>query len=155
MTKIVKKYSEPGEWEVEIPFEEVGSEKEWIGIIDARKAGEYKLKVTANHKVLGTKGRITVRAVVGERAHVDIKGVVKIGKEAQRTDSFLELRALMLDKTARAIADPELEIEANNVKASHAASVGQLDPEQMLYLTSRGLNKEQARDQIAKGWLEV
>ena len=61
----------------------------------------------------------------------------------------------MLDQTSRAIAEPELEIEANEVKASHAASIGQLDYEQMLYLTSKGLNITQATDQIVNGWLTV
>lgn len=155
MTKIIKKYSEPGEWEVVMPLSKVGDDKEWVGIIDARQPGEYKLRVVANHTALNTKGRITVKAVVGAKTHVDIRGMIKIGKVAQRTDSFLELRVLMLDPTATAIAEPELEIEANDVKASHAASVGRLDPEQMLYLTSRGLNITQATGQIVNGWLTV
>ncbi len=155
MTRIVKKYIEPGEWVVEIPLNKSGDDKEWVGIIDARTPGHYKLRVVTNHKALNTKGRITVKAVVGARANVDIRGVIKILSEAQRTDSFLELRVLMLDAKATAIAEPELEIEANDVRASHAASIGQLDSEQMLYLSSRGLNTKEATDQIVNGWFSV
>ncbi len=155
MKKIIKKYDQPGKWEVVIPFEKMGEEIVWVGIIDAREPGEYELRVVADHSVAGTKGRITVRAVVGAGAHVKITGMIKIRKEAQETDDFLELRVLTLDKTARAVAEPELEIEANNVKASHAASVGQVNEEQILYLMSRGLSADAAKEEIVKGWLGV
>ena len=155
MIKIVKKYDRPGKWEVVVPFEKTGEEKAWVGIVDAREPGEYELRVVAEHSVAGTKGRITVRAVVSAGAHVKIKGIIKIRKEAQETDDFLELRVLMLDKTARAVAEPELEIEANNIKASHAASIGQVDQEQILYLMSRGLSKEVAQKEIVRGFLQV
>lgn len=155
MSKIVKRYNKPGRWEVVIPFNKVGEEVSWLGIVDGREAGEYELRVVADHRVAQTKGRITARAVVGAGANVKITGMIKIRKEAQETDDFLELRVLTLDKTARAVAEPELEIEANNVKASHAASVGQVDKEQILYLMSRGLNLDLAKEEIVKGWLGV
>ena len=155
MSNFVKRYDKPGKWEVVIPFEKAGESIEWIGIVDAREPGEYELRVVADHTVVGTKGRITVRAVAGAGAHVKIMGMIKIGKEAQGTDDYLELRVLTLDKTSRAIAEPELEIEANNVKASHGASVGPVDIEQVLYLKSRGLGEDQAIEQIVNGWLGV
>lgn len=155
MTQSVSRYSEPGKWEVLIPFEKVGEERNWLGIVDARQPGEYELRVTADHMVAQTTGRITIRAVVGAGARVILKGMIKIRKDAQQTDDFLELRALTLDKTARAIADPELEIEANNVKASHSASVGQVDEDQILYLMSRGLSRVLAQTEIVNGWLGV
>ncbi|MFZ2200047.1 MAG: SufD family Fe-S cluster assembly protein [Microgenomates group bacterium] len=153
MKKILKRYDKPGKWEVVIPFNKTGEEREFLGIIDARQAGEYELRVSADHKAPMTKGRITVRAVAGKGAVLKIRGIIRISKEAQETDDFLELRVLTLDQSARAIADPELEIEANNVKASHAASVGPVDSEQILYLMSRGLARELAQEEIVGGWL--
>lgn len=155
MSRTIKKYNEPGKWEVVISFDKVGDEKEWVGIIDARKSGVYELRVVADHKVQGTKGKIIVRAVVGKGANVKIAGMIKIRKEAQETDNFLELRVLTIDKTARAVAEPELEIEANNVKASHAASIGQIDKDQILYLMSRGLNEREAKDELVRGFLSL
>jgi Fe-S cluster assembly protein SufD len=98
---------------------------------------------------------MTIKAVVGKGARVKIKGLVKIGKSAQETDEYLELRVLMLDKTTVATVEPELEIEANNVKAGHGASVGKVDREQLLYLMSRGISKDTAEAQIVNGWLGV
>ena len=153
--RIVKRYDQPGKWEVVIPFEKEGESIEWVGVIDGRARGEYELRVVADHRARGTKGRITVRAVAGAGVKVKIKGIIKIAKEAQETDDFLELRVLTLDKTAQAVAEPELEIEANNVKASHAASVGQVDSEQILYLMSRGLGEKRAKDEIVRGFLMI
>lgn len=155
MKNVLQQYNHPGKWEVEIPLDKVGEETNWVGMVDAREAGEYKLQVVSNHKVMGTKGKITVKAVVGEGAIVNIKGVIKIAKEAQETDAFLEIRVLLLDPTAYATADPELEIEANNVRASHAASIGQIDPEQVMYLMSRGLSLEESKSTIVNGFLGV
>lgn len=154
--KIIKKYyNQPGEWEVILPFDQEGVEQEFLGVIDGRAAGKYVLTVVAQHNVPRTRGRITVRAVCGAKATIQIKGIIRIGRSAQETDDFLELRVLTLDPTSQAVAEPELEIEANNVKASHAASVGPIDSLQMMYLKSRGLSREEAQDQILSGWLEV
>lgn len=155
MKRAVRKYDEPGLWEETLSFEQVGDSKEWIGVLDARSPGEYQLTIIADHLVELTQGKITIRAVVGKGANVMIKGVIRIRKGAQKTDNYLELRVLMLDKTSRAIAIPELEIEANDVKASHGASVGRIDKSQILYLASRGLSEMRAQEEIVNGWLKV
>lgn len=152
MKKVIK-ISKPGVNSFVITFDKEGQEIELLGIVDARQKGEYELTIIAEHRMPLTRGRVTVRVVVGAEARVKIKGLIKITKNAQQTDDFLELRALTLDKNASVTLDPELEIEANNVKASHAASVGPIDPEQTLYLMSRGLNRSEAERQIVEGWL--
>ncbi len=155
MKSVVKKFNKPGHCEIVIPFDKEGMEQEWTGIVDARAPGEYSLTVIAEHSVAKTRGRVTIRAVCGENSVVKLKGIIRIEKDAQETDDFLELRVLTLGAKARATGDPELEIEANNVKASHAASVGPVDSDQMLYLRSRGLSKDIAEEQIIRGWLGV
>lgn len=153
MNKITEKYNQPGEYKVEILFDLVGEQKEWLGIVDARQAGNYVLEVAALHKAKETGGRITIRAVVGKGATLTVTGLIKIEKQAQNIDDFLEIRILLIDPTARATAEPRLEIEADEVKASHAASVGKIDEEQVLYLMSRGMSEEQAKSEIVDGFL--
>lgn len=155
MKKISKRYDKPGKWEVVIPFAKKGEEKEWKGVIDARHAGEYELRVRAEHVVGQTKGKIIVRAVAGKDTVLKIFGMIKIYKKAQETEDFLELRVLTLDQTAKVVVLPELEIEANNVKASHAASVGMVDQDQLRYLRSRGLREKEAQEKLIEGWLGV
>ena len=155
MKKTIQRYSQPGKWEVVIPFEKSGEEKEWVGVIRATEPGLYELKVTAEHAVPGTTGRITVKAVAAARAVVNVVGMIKIAKEAQQTDDFLELRVLTLDPTAKATAEPKLEILADEVKASHAASVGPVDPEQVVYFMSRGVDETRAKEEIVEGFLRI
>jgi Fe-S cluster assembly protein SufD len=155
MKRKVLNYVKPGKWEVVIPFDKEGKELEWVGIVDGREPGEYNLTVVSEHTAPHTKCRVTIRAVCGEESVVNLKGIIRIGKEAQVTNDFLELRVLTLGPTSRATASPELEILANNVKASHAASIGRVDAEQVLYLESRGLSKEVAEEQIVLGFLGV
>ena len=83
-----------------------------------------------------------------------LKGKILIEKDAIGAEAFLRFKVLLLGENARAEVDPELEISCNQVKASHAASVGQIDEEQLFYLMSRGLNKKDAVKLIVKAFLE-
>jgi len=79
--------------------------------------------------------------------------MIKINKDAQGVDDFLEMRALMWGKSSVALAEPQLEIEANQVKASHAAAVGRMDEEQLFYLQSRGMKRKKAEKMIVDGFM--
>ncbi|MEI6690930.1 MAG: SufD family Fe-S cluster assembly protein [bacterium] len=151
--KTTQKFNQPEKYEITIPFSVVGESKEWVGVVDARKPGEYEIRVVADHRVKETGGKVTIRAVAGKDANVKLYGLIKIRKEAQQTNDFLELRVLTLDPMASGVVEPVLEIEANDVVASHAASVGPVNEEQVLYLMSRGLSRPQAEEEIVEGFL--
>lgn len=155
MTKIVKKYDKPGIYEERISYSKSGEHKDFFAIMRAEEKGEYKLDVRAVHTMRNTGGRVVVRAIAKRGAFITLSGVIKIVKSAQITDNFLELRVLLLDDESRATVDPQLEIEANEVKAGHAASVSKIDREQILYLMSRGVSREEAESQIVEGWLSL
>ena len=70
------------------------------------------------------------------------------------TEAFLRQNILLLGEDAKATAVPELEIETDDVKASHAATVGQIDKEQLFYLTSRGISQGVATKMIVEAFLE-
>ena len=69
------------------------------------------------------------------------KGRIRIPKHAQETDSDQLCRSIMLSDKARVIAMPTLEITADNVVCSHGASVADLDPNSLFYITSRGISR--------------
>ena len=83
----------------------------------------------------------------------DIRGKIIVEKKAQQTEAFLKEVILLVSAGARATAVPDLEIEANDVHCSHAAAVSKINPEQLYYLTSRGLSKSQSEDMIVEGFL--
>lgn len=153
MEKIIKQYNKPGEYEVNISYDLDGDDKEWLGVVRATEKGVYKLHVRAEHRARNTLGRVVVKAIASNGAVVDLTGMIKIYKGAQGTDNFLELRVLLLDSQSRATVDPKLEIEANEVKAGHAASVSRISEEELLYLMSKGLERVWAEEMIVEGWL--
>ncbi|KKS92740.1 MAG: SufBD protein [Candidatus Collierbacteria bacterium GW2011_GWB1_44_6] len=144
----------PGEIDLVVPFSTSHDEKEVLGVISAMEPGDYRVRVVADHKAPNTFGRVVIKGVAANGAHVSIDGMVKIGKEARNTDSFLEMRVLLLDKKSSAVAEPKLEIENNDVKASHAATVGKIDEDQLFYLSSRGVDLDEANKLIINGFLK-
>jgi Fe-S cluster assembly protein SufD len=81
--------------------------------------------------------------------------MIKVDPGAQQTDAFQESRNLLLSKRAHADAIPGLEIEANDVRCTHAATVARLDEDQLFYLQSRGLTRAEAERLLVGGFLEV
>jgi FeS assembly protein SufD len=100
-----------------------------------------------------TTSRVLVKGALRDRARAVFQGNVRIEKNAQETDSFLSDHVLLLNPGARADSIPALEIEANQVRASHSASIGQIDEEQVFYLMSRGLDESDAKKTIVSGFL--
>ena len=80
--------------------------------------------------------------------------MIRILEEATKSNSYLSGRSILLDPDAKSDAIPGLEILTNDVKATHSASVAQIDEEQIFYLQSRCLTKEAAERTIIEGFLE-
>ena len=83
------------------------------------------------------------------------KGNIIVDPGAQKTDAFQESRNLLLSKRAHADAIPGLEIQANDVRCTHAAAVAQVDPEQLFYLRSHGLGDGRAKRLVIEGFLSA
>jgi Fe-S cluster assembly protein SufD len=79
--------------------------------------------------------------------------MIRVDPGAQQTDAFQESRNLLLSSAAHADAIPGLEIEADDVRCTHAAAVAQVDPEQLFYLRSRGLTQDNAKRLVIEGFL--
>lgn len=98
-------------------------------------------------------GHILQHGVILERGTLTFNGIGHIVKGAKGADAQQESRVLMLSDQARSDANPILLIDENDVTAGHAASIGQVDPEDMYYLMSRGLDKETAERLVILGFL--
>lgn len=110
--------------------------------------------INAHHLVPHTRNNVLAKGTVIDEATSVFRGLIRIEKAAQQTDSYLADHTLLLSDTALANSIPSLQIEANDVKASHGATVGQIDEEQIFYLTSRGMSREQAENLIVEGFFE-
>lgn len=98
-------------------------------------------------------GHILQHGVILERGTLTFNGIGHIIKGAKGADAQQESRVLMLSDKARSDANPILLIEENEVTAGHAASIGQVDPEDMYYLMSRGLDQATAERLVIRGFL--
>ncbi len=128
---------------------------------EARVTGAYAphgrqhvdFDTTQEHAAPHTTSDLAFRGVLTERATAVWRGNIIVDPGAQKTDAFQESRNLLISKRAHADAIPGLEIQANDVRCTHAAAVAQVDPEQLFYLRSRGLPESEARRLVIEGFL--
>ena len=115
--------------------------------------GNQSFDITSNliHVAPNTRGKVLVKSVMKDTSQSLFKGMIKIHTNAKATESYLAGHAILLDKGAKSDAIPGLEIESNEVKATHSASVAQIDEKQIFYLMSRGLSEESAEKRDSGG----
>jgi Fe-S cluster assembly protein SufD len=128
---------------------------------EARVTGAYAthgrqhldFDTTQEHAGPNTTSDLAFRGVLQGRSTAVWKGNIIVDPGAQKTDAFQESRNLLISKRAHADAIPGLEIQANDVRCTHAAAVAQVDPEQLFYLRSHGLGEEVAKRLVIEGFL--
>jgi len=98
--------------------------------------------------------RQTVKSVLSGHARGVFQGRIEVARCAQRTDGYQMNQALLLSPDAEIDIKPELEIFADDVKCSHGATIGALDPEQIFYLRSRGIPEAEAREMLIRAFLD-
>jgi len=106
------------------------------------------------HAAPNTNSDLAFRGVLAAGSTAVWRGMIKVDPGAQQTDAFQESRNLLLSTEAHADAIPGLEIEADDVRCTHAAAIAQIDKEQLFYLTSRGIGPAEAKALIIEGFLE-
>ncbi|MGC4250680.1 MAG: SufD family Fe-S cluster assembly protein [Sphingobium sp.] len=95
----------------------------------------------------------TIRSILGGHATGSYLGSINVARDAQRTDAFQSVKAMLLDRTATANAKPELEIYADDVKCAHGATVGELDKQALFYMASRGMDPATAKTLLLKAFV--
>lgn len=114
----------------------------------------FDLSSNVNHEKPSTEGKVIEKSILKDKSKSLFKGMIRIKEQASKSNSFLSGRSILLDKGAKSDAIPGLEIFTNDVKATHSASVAQIDEEQIFYLQTRCLNRKEAERIIVEGFLE-
>jgi len=130
-----------------------GAEARVTGAYATHARQHIDFDTTQEHAAANTTSDLAFRGVLGGRSSAVWKGNIIVDPGAQKTDAFQESRNLLLSKRAHADAIPGLEIQANDVRCTHAAAVAQVDPEQLFYLRSHGLGEEVAKRLVIEGFL--
>ncbi|MDH2908099.1 MAG: SufD family Fe-S cluster assembly protein [Candidatus Nitrosotalea sp.] len=123
-------------------------------VVFGNKNQSYDLASNLIHNAPSTIGRVLEKSVLKDTAKSLFKGMIRIEKDAHHAESYLSGHSILLDKGAKSDSIPGLEIFTNDVKATHSASVAQMDEEQIFYLATRCLSKSDAQKIIVEGFLE-
>ncbi len=144
--------NKPGQYR--FALEREGQELDIVGRfkLDNNDIGRWNIEII--HAAPHTKSRTNVKGVVGGHGQAFVNGTIRVLPGAAGTEAFLEERILLVSANARAEAVPNLEIKTDDVKCSHAATIGKIDEEQLFYLETRGISRTQAKAMIVDGFLK-
>lgn len=124
-------------------------------IILVKKNQNIEIETLMEFIAQNTTGNTLIKAVVMPGGNLSLKGNIRIGKNASGAQAFLRHQILLVGDNSQAISVPELEIENNDVIASHASAIGPIDQSQLFYLMSRGFSYQSAIKLIIKSFLAV
>lgn len=107
----------------------------------------HKVTITTmqHHKTAYTRSNLIIRGVVHDNAQVHYHGTIRVEKEAHGTHASQENKNMVMSSGARVISVPNLEVFAHDVRCFHGSAIGKFDKEQLLYITSRGIDEKVAQ----------
>lgn len=114
----------------------------------------FDLDTQQNHNAADTISDLLYKGALKEKSRSVWQGMIKALPGSQRIDGFQANRNLLLERTARADSIPGLEIEADDVRCTHASTVGKLDEEEIFYLMARGIPRHEATRMVVQGFFE-
>ncbi len=124
------------------------------GVFFAEGDQHFDQRTLQLHSAPDTYSNLLYKGAVKDRGHSVYQGVINAKPGAIRVDAYQMNNNLILNEGARADSLPGLEIDADDLKCSHGATIGSLDPDQLYYLRSRGLSQLDARRLIVAGFFE-
>ena len=129
-----------------------GSETKIVGAFFGNDDQHFDLDSKVWHRAEHTTADLVMRGVVDDVARSVYEGVQDVGSMAWDTSSYQRENTLMLSDESEADASPKLIINNHDTEASHSATVGQVDQEDLFYMISRGVDPKAARDMLVEGF---
>ncbi|HUF68633.1 MAG TPA: Fe-S cluster assembly protein SufD [Longimicrobiales bacterium] len=129
-----------------------GSRSDMLGLYFGRDDQHFDHETRQDHRVAHATSDLLYKGALDDRSRAIFRGMIKVYPKAQRTDAYQTNRNLILSGEAESTSLPSLEIEADDVRCSHAATVGQLDEEELFYIMSRGIPRADAERLVVFGF---
>lgn len=133
-------------------FRQEGANCELSGLYTVGDNQLTDFHLDVRHSVPACKSREQFKGILYGKGRAVFDGRVLVDRQAQRSDAHLKNDNLMLTRNAEIDTKPQLEIYADDVKCSHGTTVGQIEPEQLFYLRSRGIDSASARKILSLGF---
>ena len=131
-----------------------GCTTEIYGLEHLRGEDDVTAETHVTHSVGGGTSNQLIKFVLEDNARGRFIGDLKIAPDAQQTEAHQTNRNLVLSEKAEMRTQPQLEIYADDVKATHGASTGQLDESALFYMQQRGIDKEKARQLLVNAFMK-
>lgn len=147
-------FSSNASGEIEVFLDGDGASTENIFVFLGRKNAKNEINLNVFHNMPRTKSNTTAKGIADGKASIIFNGSIKIKKNAQKSDAYLSCDALKLSKESKTKMIPGLFIDANDVKACHAASVREIDEDELFYMKSRGIDADAAQMLSITGFFE-
>lgn len=125
-----------------------------IGLVAGRGNNKIAIHTEQIHEAPETTSNLLVKAVLFDKAEFAYDGIIRIEKNAQKSDAYQKNENLLLSGDAHVRSDPALEILANDVRCTHGSTTGKPSEDQLWYLLSRGLSKKLALKLFVDGFFE-
>lgn len=139
---------------IEAALRGAGASTQMLGILWGYGAQQTNYHTVQDHIAPNTTSDLLYKGALTDDAKSTFSGRIRVVKGAHGTDAYQANRNILLSDHAAAYPSPNLEIEANEVRCTHGATVGKVDTDQLFYLMSRGLPKDQATRIIVEGFFE-
>ncbi len=138
--------------DVETNLDGDSSESKIVGAFFGHGDQHFDVNARVWHNAEHTTADLVTRGVLDDQARSVYEGVQHVGTDAWDTNSYQRENTLMLSDESEADASPKLIINNHDTEASHAASVGQVDKEDLFYMTSRSIPDQLARNMLVEGF---
>lgn len=136
----------------EVNLSGVNADARLYGVIFAEDKTHVDMRTVQYHKEKDCFSQALIKSVVKDKGRSICQGLIEVEEDAALTDAYLANHNLVLNTGARADSIPSLKIRTNDVKCSHGSTTGKINEEQILYLTSRGISRDEARQMILEGF---
>ena len=133
---------------------EPGSDMRHTGMYFTERDEHLDLFTTDRHEAGHTTGDTVWKGALTGESRASYEGLIHIIPKAPEVDTYLQTHQMLLSPKAKGDAIPSLIVEVDNVKASHGGTVGELDPEQIFYMMTRGISRAEAVRVLVEGYFE-
>jgi Fe-S cluster assembly protein SufD len=131
-----------------------GGRSDMLSVTVADGDQEFDQRTFQDHLAPGATSDLLYKNALDDAARTIFAGMIRVEPGAHRTDAYQKVRNLILSDDAEANSMPGLEILADDVSASHGATNGQIEPEELFYLLARGISKPEAQRLLVQGFLQ-
>ena len=124
-----------------------------FGLYIGKNNQKYKINKIQHHIIINNKYNLLIKGVFFDQSKFDYHGLIKIDKNAQKSNAYQKNKNLLLSDEAVINSKPDLEILADDVRCTHGSTTGPINEEWIYYLKTRGLNRTNAEKLIIDGFI--